>query len=44
MNDVGDKSALDALPAILDFNVSAPDQLKDVPGQIHEGLIRKWEL
>lgn len=38
MDNVGDKSAPDALPAILDFYVPRPDQPKDVPRQIHRGL------
>lgn len=40
MDDVRNKSALDALPAVLDLNVSAAHQLKDVPRQIHKRL---WE-
>lgn len=38
VDGVGDKSTLDALPAVLDLDVPAAHQVKDVPRQIHEGL------
>lgn len=38
VDGVGDKSALDALPAVLDLDVPAPHQLKNVPRQVHERL------
>lgn len=41
MDRVGNKSTLDALPTILDLDVPTPYQLKDVPRQIHKGLMRK---
>ncbi len=39
MDGVGNKSTLDALPAILDLDVPAAYQLKDVPRQIHKCLV-----
>lgn len=38
VDGVGNKSTLDALPAILDLDVPAPYQLKDVSCQIHKRL------
>lgn len=38
MDGVGNKSALDALPAVLDLDVPVPHQLKDVLRQIHKRL------
>lgn len=39
MDGVGNKSALDALPAVLDLDVAGPHQLEDVPRQIYERLM-----
>lgn len=41
MDCVGDKSTLNALPAILDCDVPAPYQLKDFPRQVYKGLMTK---
>lgn len=41
MDRVGNKSALDAFPAVLDLDVPAPHQLKDFPRQIHKCL--RWQ-
>lgn len=38
VDGVGNKSTLDALPAILDLDVPAPHQLKDVLRQLHKCL------
>lgn len=38
MDGVGNKSALDALPAVLDLDVPVAHQLKDVLRQIHKRL------
>lgn len=39
MNHVGDKSALHALPALLDRDVARPHQGEDVSGQLGEGVL-----
>lgn len=41
VDGVGNKPALDALPAVLDLDVPAPHQLKDVPRQLHKRLEKK---
>lgn len=38
MDSIGNKSTFDTFPTILDLDVPAPYQLKDVPRQIHKGL------
>lgn len=39
MDYVGDKPALDALPALLDGDVTGPHQGEDVSGQLGEGVL-----
>lgn len=43
VDDVWDEAALHALPTVLDLDVSAPHQVKDLPRQVHEGLEEEEE-